>query len=161
LVCAADGAKIYAQNAIRKKNEQLNYLRLSSRLDAVITRLDQQSKMQNITRSMAGITKALDKALAANNMEKVAGTMDLFEKQFENLDIQSEFVENAMNNQAVLSTPEDDVNLLLQQVADEHNLELGIDLPGATVKHQVAAQTASAADPEADLTTRLAELRVR
>ena len=26
-----DGARIYAQNAIRKKNEQLNYLKLSSR----------------------------------------------------------------------------------------------------------------------------------
>jgi charged multivesicular body protein 1 len=42
----ADGAKIYAQNAIRKKNEALNYLRLGSRLDAVVSRLDQQAKMQ-------------------------------------------------------------------------------------------------------------------
>jgi charged multivesicular body protein 1 len=41
-----DGAKIYAQNAIRKKNESLNYLRLGSRLDAVVSRLDQQAKMQ-------------------------------------------------------------------------------------------------------------------
>ena len=42
--------------------------------------------------------------------------MDQFERQFENLDVQSEFVENAMGNQATLSTPEEDVNLLLQQV---------------------------------------------
>jgi len=33
-----DGAKIYAQNAIRKKSEQLNYMKLSSRLDAVVSR---------------------------------------------------------------------------------------------------------------------------
>lgn len=39
-----------------------------------------------------------------------------FERQFENLDVQSEFVEQAMQNQAVLSTPEDDVNMLVQQV---------------------------------------------
>ena len=39
-----------------------------------------------------------------------------FEKQFESLDVQSEFVEQAMQNQAVLSTPEDDVNMLVQQV---------------------------------------------
>jgi hypothetical protein len=38
-----------------------------------------------------------------------------FERQFENLDVQSEFVEQAMQNQAVLSTPEDDVNTLVQQ----------------------------------------------
>ncbi len=47
-----DGAKIYAQNAIRKKNESLNYLRLGSRLDAVVSRLDQQAKMQVINKSM-------------------------------------------------------------------------------------------------------------
>lgn len=152
-----DIAKIYAQNAIRKKNEQLNYLRLASRLDAVVTRLDQQAKMQMITSNMAGIVKALDRALASNNLEKVAATMDQFEKQFENLDIQSEFVEGAMNNQAALSTPEEDVTTLLQQVADEHNLELAMDMPGATAQHQVAAP--AAADAENDLTKRLAELR--
>lgn len=41
-----DGAKIYAQNSIRKKTETLNYLRLASRLDAVVSRLDTQAKMQ-------------------------------------------------------------------------------------------------------------------
>ena len=30
-----DGAKIYAENAIRKKHEYLNYLKLASRVDAV------------------------------------------------------------------------------------------------------------------------------
>jgi charged multivesicular body protein 1 len=44
-------------------------------------------------------------------------TMDTFEHQFESLDVQTEFVESAMTNQTALSTPEDDVNLLMQQVA--------------------------------------------
>jgi charged multivesicular body protein 1 len=37
-----DGARIYAENAIRKRSEQMNYLRLASRLDAVVARLDTQ-----------------------------------------------------------------------------------------------------------------------
>jgi charged multivesicular body protein 1 len=41
-----DGARIYAENAIRKRTEQMNYLRLASRLDAVVARLDTQAKMQ-------------------------------------------------------------------------------------------------------------------
>ena len=56
-------------------------------------------------------------ALASNNLEKVASTMEQFERQFENLDVQSQFVEGAMNNQANLSTPEEDVNMLMQQVS--------------------------------------------
>ena len=69
-----EGAKIYAQNAIRKKGEALNYLKLASRLDATVARLDTQAKMQGVTRSMAGIVKTLDKALAANNLDKVRET---------------------------------------------------------------------------------------
>jgi hypothetical protein len=33
-----EGAKIYASNAIRTKNQALNFLRLSSRIDAVAAR---------------------------------------------------------------------------------------------------------------------------
>lgn len=44
----ASPAQVYAQNAIRKKNEALNYLRLASRLDAVSSRLDTQVKMNQV-----------------------------------------------------------------------------------------------------------------
>jgi charged multivesicular body protein 1 len=157
-----EGAKIYAQNAIRKKNEALNYLRLGARLDAVVSRLDTQAKMQVINKSMAGIVSALDKALAGNNLEKVAQTMDQFERQFENLDVQTEFVENAMNYQASLSTPEDEVTNLMQQVADEHGLEVQLNLPGAgSQPARVPQQSVAAAQPDNDLTERLAQLRGR
>lgn len=81
--------------------------------------------------------------------------MDQFEKQFENLDIQSEFVENAMNAQASLSTPEEDVNMLVQQVAEEHNLEAMINMPAAA-RTSAAPQTAPA--DKSDLSSRLAQL---
>ncbi|KAK2078588.1 Charged multivesicular body protein 1a [Prototheca wickerhamii] len=151
-----EGAKIYAQNAIRKKAEALNYLRLASRLDAVVSRLDTQAKMQVINKSMVGIVKSLDAALKANNLEKVAATMDQFEKQFENLDVQSEFVEQAMGNQAALSTPEDEVNLLMQQVADEHGLDVKLNMPAAG---SVPLGNAAAAQKEESLAQRLADLR--
>lgn len=34
-----EGARIYAENAIRKKNEGLNYLRMAARVDAVSSRV--------------------------------------------------------------------------------------------------------------------------
>lgn len=34
-----EGARIYAENAIRKKNEGLNYLRMAARVDAVASRV--------------------------------------------------------------------------------------------------------------------------
>jgi hypothetical protein len=38
---------------------------------------------------MVGIVKSLDVALAGNNLEKMAETMDKFESQFETLDVQT------------------------------------------------------------------------
>lgn len=153
-----DGARIYAQNAIRKRTEQLNYLRLSSRLDAVVARLDTQAKMNVINKSMSSIVKALDTALASNNLQKISETMDTFEKQFVNMEVQSEFVENAMQGSTALSTPEDDVNSLMQQVADEHGLEVSVGLPAAASQ---ALPTKEAERGEDDLTRRLAELKSR
>ena len=40
-----DGARIYAENAIREKNQALNFLRLASRIDAVAQRVNTACKM--------------------------------------------------------------------------------------------------------------------
>ena len=66
-----EGARIHAQNAIRKKSEAHNYLQLASRLDAVVARLDEQSKMANISKSMAGIVKTLNSALKTTPLDKM------------------------------------------------------------------------------------------
>jgi len=86
---------------------------------------------------------------------QIASTMQSFEKQFENLDLQTQVVEGVMSEQAAMSTPEEEVSALMQQVAEEHGLEVQIGLPGAATA--VAAPAAAAAEP--DLNARLAELK--
>lgn len=44
-----EGARIYGQNAIREKNQALNCLRLSSRIDAVASRLETAIRMKQVT----------------------------------------------------------------------------------------------------------------
>jgi len=45
--------------------------------------------------------------------------MDRFETQFENLDVQSQVMENTMCNSSTLTTPQSQVDSLMQEVADE------------------------------------------
>lgn len=149
-----EGAKIYAQNAIRKKQEGLNYMKLASRLDAVVSRLDTQAKMQAVTKNMSAIVKNLEKSLESNNLEKIAATMNQFEKQFENLDLQTAVVDQVMSAQANLSTPEDDVTSLIQQVADEHGLETQINMPSAST-----APASKVQEEEDSLAQRMAALK--
>lgn len=54
--------------------------------------------------------------------------MDKFEAQFEDIDVQTQYMEGAMGNTTSLSTPQEEVDLLMQQVADEHGLELNHEL---------------------------------
>lgn len=45
--------------------------------------------------------------------------MDKFEQQFENLDVQSSYMETAMSDTTTLTVPQGQVDNLMQQVADE------------------------------------------
>ena len=44
-----DVARVYAENAIRKKNESLNYLRMSSKVDAVSSRVQSAVTMKGVS----------------------------------------------------------------------------------------------------------------
>lgn len=61
--------------------------------------------------------------------------MDKFEQQLETTDVVTTTVEQTMGQATSLSTPEDEVNSLMAQVADEYNLDLKSQLQ-ATVSSQ-------------------------
>ena len=71
---------------------------------------------------MAGVVKNLDAAMKSMNLEKISGLMDKFENQFEDLDVQSSYMENAMGQTVTTAIPQDSVNGLMTQVADEAGL---------------------------------------
>ncbi|XP_046375260.1 charged multivesicular body protein 1a-like isoform X1 [Haliotis cracherodii] len=155
-----EGAKIYAENAIRKKNEGLNYLRFAARVDAVAARVQTALTMKEVTKNIAGVSKALDKAMQSMDLSKVEQIMEKFEKQFEDLDVRSATLENSMGNAMTLSTPEDQVTSLIQQVAEENGLEMVDQLKDlnpttASVKSGASVEQSK----EDDLSRRLQALR--
>jgi len=152
-----EGARIHAENAIRQKNQALNYLRMSSRVDAVASRVQTAVTTKKVTQSMAGVVKAMDAAMKSMNLEKISTLMDKFEKQFEDLDVQSSYMENTMSQTTTTSVPTNDVDSLMQKVADEAGIELNMQLPqGETAS--VGAST-NASQEQDELTQRLARLR--
>eukprot|EP00760_Papus_ankaliazontas_P011360 PhM_4_TR14733/c0_g2_i1/m.66489/K12197/CHMP1, VPS46, DID2; charged multivesicular body protein 1 len=159
-----DGARIYAQNAIRKKNEALNFLRLSARMDGVASRLDTAIKMRSVTKSMGQMVKGMDTVLNAMNPDQISRLMEKFESQFENMDVMTQCIDGAMSDATALTTPEDEVSSLMQQVADAHGLDvkqqLGPVRGGALPQQQKEEAVAEEQTPElADLSSRLAALK--
>jgi len=167
-----DGARIHAQNAIRQKNNAQNYLRLSSRVDAVASRLESAIKMQQVTKSMGSVVKGMDKVLGSMNVEAITKVMDQFEKSFEDMDVRSEYVESAMNSSTAAAMPEEQVDDLMQMVADEHGLKMadvfkspqgagmpGMAASGASSSEPQAAAAGAGPSAEDDLEERLRKLR--
>merc|ERR1711993_109301 len=151
-------ARIHAENAIRKKNESLNLLRTSARVDAVASRVQTAVTTKRMTQSMQGVVKAMDSAMKSMNLEKISGLMDKFEKDFEDLDVQTSVMEGSMSQTTVTNVPQDAVEQLMRQQADEAGLELNMDLPSA-VNSTIGQSTSISNVDQGELSQRLARLR--
>lgn len=130
---------------------------------ASLTRIHSFSRVQTalqtrkVTNSMAGVVKAMDAAMKGMNLEKISGLMDKFESQFEDLDVQSSVMENTMNSTVTTSVPQNDVDSLMQRVADEAGLELNMELPAGP--SSTIGQSTQVSQEQDELTQRLARLR--
>ncbi|GJQ86406.1 Chmp1 [Trypoxylus dichotomus] len=151
-------ARIHAENAIRQKNQAINYLRMSARVDAVSSRVQSALTTRKVTNSMAGVVKAMDAAMKSMNLEKISSLMDKFEQQFEDLDVHSNVMENAMSQTTTTTVPQNEVDGLMQQVADEAGLELNMELPQGIQGSTVGTDTRVSQEQD-ELSQRLARLR--
>merc|ERR1719228_1569023 len=163
--CLAEGdverGRIYAENAIRKKNESLNFLRMSAKVDATASRVQTAVTMKGVAKNMGSVTKALEKAVNSMELEKISEVMDQFESTFEDLDVHTSVMEDAMGSATATTTPTSQVDDLIRQVAEEAGLEVSEQLasvPAGTLGEATAASTVVKDDP---LSRRLAALRER
>ena len=173
-----DGARIYASNAIRKKSEALNLLRLSSRIDAVASRVETAVTMRAVTGNMTSVVRGMDKAMESMNLERVSVTpaicvdsglkfvlqislvMDKFETQFSDLDVQTSYMEDAMSSTNAVSTPQDQIDQLMRRTAEEANIELQHDLASSSLEGVVSLGSQDKVRDEDDkLAERLRALR--
>ncbi len=109
-----EGAKIYAQNVIREKNQSLNFLRLGSRIDAVASRLETAIRMQDVNKAMVMTVKGMSNAMKSMQVEQIASTMQDFEKNFEDMDVRSGYMENTMAATTSMTTPPEEVENLMK-----------------------------------------------
>lgn len=84
--------------------------------------------------------------------------MDKFETQFSDLDVQTSYMEDTMQATNAVSTPQDQVDLLMKQMADEANIELQHNL-GERADALPELKDAAVKEEDASLQQRLRALR--
>ena len=95
------------------------------------------------------------------DMNQIGAVMEKFEASFDEAEMRSQYVENAMNCSTASTMPEEAVDSLLQQVSDEHGLQFASRAADAsTAPVAMVAPTAALEDSQEDaLEKRLAALR--
>jgi hypothetical protein len=92
---------------------------------------------------------------------QISLVMDKFESQFADLDVQTSYMESTMSDTTALTTPQDQVDQLINQVADEAGLEIQHGLGEVKVPAQaVEAGKEEAKEEDGKLAERLRALRV-
>ena len=64
---------------------------------------------------------------------QISLVMDKFESQFADLDVQTSYMEETMSSTTAVSTPQDQIDQLMRQTAEEANIELQHDLASADI----------------------------
>ena len=126
--CIAKGdyeqAKVAASDAIRQKNMVKRYRVLSSKIDTVAQRLQTAYQNQRLTEQMQSLTQQL---LGAGNMMdivKMTETMANFEKLFDDLDVNSNMMDQVFDNVNAGTVNEQEVKQLIGQIAQQNGMKL-------------------------------------
>lgn len=70
--------------------------------------------MQEINAAMGQTVKGMSNAMKSMQIDKIASTMEQFEKQFEDMDVRSGYMEKAMDSSTSMTTPPEEVDSLIQ-----------------------------------------------
>lgn len=73
--------------------------KLGAKLDVIASQLAMQEKTMSVTKEMAQVSNQLSVALKDMNVEKIAAIMDTFESQNQQLSLNSDLMNQVMDQQ--------------------------------------------------------------
>ncbi|KAF6000683.1 hypothetical protein CCYA_CCYA15G3926 [Cyanidiococcus yangmingshanensis] len=129
-----EAARTHAESSIRNSKQSNAYLKLQARMDAVASRIESSENLRMATGNITSVSSHLSRAVERMDLEEIALRLAEFERVMEDLDVRSSYVDETMRSIADVGAPREEVDRLIQRVADEHGLELADALasPGLT-----------------------------
>ena len=126
--CIAKGdyeqAKVAASDAIRQKNMVKRYRVLASKIDTVAQRLQTAYQNQKLSEQMQSLTQQLLGAGNTMDIVKMTETMANFEKLFDDLDVNSNMMDQVFDNVNAGTVNEQEVKQLIGQIAQQNGMKL-------------------------------------
>ena len=117
-------ARVHASTMISQQQASIAYHKLSARLDAVATRLELLVRANAIISGIASLLPLLDSALDSMDIEQVDEVLNQFEACMIELEQRSSAIDSRMGKTTASSAPTEQVNNLMELIADRHGLDL-------------------------------------
>jgi charged multivesicular body protein 1 len=117
-------AQIHSENTIRQKNQRISFMRLSSRLDALVCRLELAVQNGKLTDNIVNIAYGLESIQENFTYRNVVGILSRFDTSFEDFDVTMNLMDKSIEDTTSNQIPKEDVIKLMQFVADTHQLKI-------------------------------------
>ena len=130
-----EAAKVYAQDAIRNRNQAVKYEILSYKIVAVQNKLQAAYQNQKLSENMCKMVGSMNGALQSMDLVKISENMSQFEKIFDDIDANAQIMDKAMDNIDADAYADKDVNNLIMQVAQTHNCNLEKEFDDIKMNH--------------------------
>jgi charged multivesicular body protein 2A len=156
-----DSVKIMAKDLVRTRKYASKFYRMKTQVQAVSLRLQTMTSTAQMSKAMAGVTRAMQGMNAQMNIPAMQQVMREFERQNEMMGMKDEMmgdaIDEVMDDDGI---EEDETELEIAKVMDEVGLDFKSKV-GVTDAAMPAAPQSAAADVEEDqaLEARLAALK--
>ena len=132
-----ENAKVTAADVIRKKNECNRYQILGSKVETIAQKLQNSMNTKQLTENISKLTSLMTNFGNLNDIVEMSNNMDQFEKMFDNIDVHSNLMNQAFDNVNVGVYDDNEVNELVNQVAEANGMKIMEELDIGGIKNQV------------------------
>ncbi|CAD2086283.1 vacuolar protein sorting-associated protein 46, putative [Plasmodium vinckei lentum] len=119
-----DMARLYAEKCIRKKNEKINYLNLSNKLDVLVSRLEGAHRSASLVKDVSVMIPLIQQINSETNAVKIGSDVMKLENIFDEISITSDLINDTVQTSSAIVAPTEEVDELISKIADEHALKL-------------------------------------
>ncbi|CBH17223.1 vesicular protein trafficking mediator, putative [Trypanosoma brucei gambiense DAL972] len=127
-----EAARVYAENAIRKKDEGTSYLRLASRVDAAAERIQSAMQMHAMTRSLEKAICGISKVLHSLDPVQITTAMDAFERHVDTVAVNANAMDGTFERSRASAVPAAEVESFLEQITPDNEIDISEQIAVAT-----------------------------
>jgi len=115
-------AQIHSENAIRHKNQRINYMQFSSKIDALVCRLELAVQNGKLTDNVVDIAYGLESIYNDFSYKNIVDILGKFDTTFEDFDVMTGAMDSSIQETTQSQIPKEEVIGLMKYVADTHSL---------------------------------------